>query len=83
MHEHQDTRGTEAAPGGLIRSRAGLVLIGFLAVGGVLMFTEHLAHVLGAIYWLLPLGCLFMHMFMHRGHHGHRHHHEEGEGKRR
>lgn len=83
MHEHHDTHGTETTPGGLIRSRAGLVLIGFLAVGGVLMFTEHRAHVLGSIFWLLPFACLFMHVFMHRGHHGHGHRHEEKEETRR
>ena len=83
MHEHHDAQRTETTSGGLVRSRAGLVLIGFLVVGGVLMFTEHRAHVLGAIYWLLPLACLFMHMFMHRGHHGHGHRHEEKEEARR
>lgn len=57
--------------GSFLTSRAGVVLLGFLAIAGVLMFTEHRAHVLGALIWLLPFACLFMHMFMHGGHGGH------------
>jgi hypothetical protein len=57
-----------------LTSRAGLVLLGFLAIAGLLMFTEHRAHVLGALLWVLPLACLFMHVFMHGGHGGHRDH---------
>lgn len=60
------------APSGLsLKSRAGLVLIGFLIVAGVLVFTEHRAHVLGLLVWLPLLACLLMHIFMHGGH---RHH---------
>ncbi|MDU1672030.1 MAG: DUF2933 domain-containing protein, partial [Bradyrhizobium sp.] len=41
------------APDGLsLKSRAGLVLIGFLIIAGVLLFTEHRAHVLGILVWL-------------------------------
>ena len=58
--------------GSFLASRAGFVLLGFLAVAVFLLFTEHRAHVLGAALWLLPLACIFMHMFMHGGH-GHRH----------
>lgn len=54
-----------------LASRTGLVPIGFLAIGGFLLFTEHRAHVLGAVFWLLPFACLFMHFFMHGGHGGH------------
>jgi hypothetical protein len=70
-HDHGHSEGS------FLTSRAGLVLIGFLAIAGVLMFTEHRAHVLGALLWLLPLACLFMHLFMHGGHGGH------GDGDRR
>lgn len=66
MHDHSQHR---AGPQGrFLTSRAGLVLLGFLALGGFLLFTEHRAHVLGALFWLLPFVCLFMHMFMHGGH---------------
>ena len=49
-------------------SRAGFVLIGFLIIAGALLFTEHRAHVLGALIWLPLLACPLMHFFMHGGH---------------
>lgn len=53
------------------RSRAGLVLVGFLIIAGGLLFTEHRAHVLGLLIWLPLLACPLMHVFMHGGgHHG-------------
>jgi len=52
------------------RSRTGLVLLGFLAVAGFFLITEHTAHVLGALPWLLLAACLLMHFF-HHGHGGH------------
>src|SRR5262245_49469160 len=51
-----------------LSSRAGLVLIGFLIVGGALLFTEHRAHVLGILVWLPLFICPLMHIFMHRDH---------------
>ena len=53
------------------KSRAPLVLIGFLIVAGALLFTEHRAHVLGLLIWLPLLAGPLMHLFMH---HGHGHH---------
>jgi peptidoglycan/LPS O-acetylase OafA/YrhL len=53
------------------KSKAGLVLIGFLIIAGALLFTEHRAHVLGLLVWLPLLGCLLMHLFMHHSGHGH------------
>lgn len=47
------------------------VLIGFLAAGGFLLLTEHRAHVLGVLPFLVLLLCLVMHLFMHYGHGGH------------
>lgn len=67
---------------GFLRSRAGLVMLGFLAIIGVLLFTEHRAHVLGILPYLLLLACPLMHFFMHGGHGGHHHHHgEDATGK--
>lgn len=54
-----------------LKSRAGLVLIGFLVITGVLLFTEHRAHVLGALVFLPLLLCPLMHLFMHGGHGSH------------
>jgi Protein of unknown function (DUF2933) len=40
-----------------LASRGGLVLLGFLVVIDVLLFTEHRAHVLGALLYLPLLLC--------------------------
>ncbi len=69
---------------GFWTSRAGLTLIGFLAVGAVYLWLEHRAHLLGALVWLPLLACLLMHLFMHHGHGGHGgHDHLPREGERR
>ena len=68
-HARYRERPQEGMP---IKTRAGLVLIGFLVVAGVLLFTEHRAHVLGLLVWLPLLACPLMHFFMHGGH-GHHH----------
>ena len=53
------------------RTKGGLVLLGFLAVAGFFLSTEHTAHVLGYWPFLLFLACPLMHLFMHHGHGGH------------
>ena len=54
-----------------IRSRSGIVLLAFLAIAGFFLVTEHTAHVLGVLPYLLLLACPLIH-FLHRGHkHGH------------
>ncbi len=52
------------------RSRSGIVLLGFLIVIGFFLITEHTAHVLGALPYLLLAACPLMHLFMHHGHSG-------------
>ncbi len=69
MHDHSEHEGQRRD--NFLTSRAGLVLIGFLIIGGALLFTEHRAHVFGALIWLPLLACLLMHMFMHHGHGSH------------
>lgn len=66
LHDHSNNR--VQPQGNLLTSRAGLVLLGFLVIGGALLFTEHRAHVLGALIWLPLLLCPLMHIFMHGGH---------------
>lgn len=68
------------SPKPLFRSRNGLVLLVFAAIAGFFLFTEHRAHVLGALPYLLLLACPFMHMFMHHGHHHPRRHDTTGPG---
>lgn len=45
------------------------VLLGFLAVTAFFLWTEHRAHLLGIVPYLLVLACPLMHLF----HHGHGH----------
>jgi hypothetical protein len=55
------------------RTRSGFVLLGFLAIGGYFLITEHRAHLalaLPYLPWLLLLACPLMHLFMHHGAHG-------------
>ncbi|GLK70261.1 DUF2933 domain-containing protein [Ancylobacter dichloromethanicus] len=66
--------GGHGGEGGFFRSRANWVLIGFLAIGGFYLLTEHRAHLIPYLgYWpfLLILACPLMHVFMHGGHGGH------------
>lgn len=80
FHDHSDT-GIPRQSGS--RSfRTGLVLLGFLVIAGALLFTEHRAHVLGALIYLPLLLCPLMHLFMHHGHGGHGGHHGHGDHAR-
>ena len=48
--------------------------LGYLVLGALatyLYFSEHRAHFLGALPFLLLLSCPLMHLFMHHGHGGH------------
>ncbi|KXB32522.1 hypothetical protein AT959_02220 [Dechloromonas denitrificans] len=51
----------------------------FAAIALFYLLTEHRAHFLGALPYLLLLACPLMHLFMHHGH-GH-HGHDEGDKK--
>lgn len=51
-------------------SRSNWVLLGFLAIAGFFLLTEHRAHVLGILPFLLLLACPLLHLF-HSGHSGH------------
>jgi hypothetical protein len=57
--------------GGWLRSRSGIVLIGFLAIAAFFLWEEHKAHLLGALPYVLFLLCPILHLF-HGGHGGHR-----------
>ena len=56
---------------GWFGSRSRLVLLAFLAVAGFFLITEHTAHVLGILPWLLLLACPLIHLF--HGGHGRKH----------
>jgi hypothetical protein len=62
--------GRRDAPRSWWASPVGIVTLGFLGVAGYFLITEHTAHVLGALPWLLLAACPVMHLFMHHGQHG-------------
>ena len=74
-------RSDDASRGSFLASPTGLVLIGFLMVGGVYLWMEHRAHLLGALVWFPLLLCPLMHLFMHHGHGGHHGGSSSGENK--
>jgi hypothetical protein len=61
------------------RSRTGLALFGFLAIAGFFLFTEHRAHVLGFLPFLLLLLCPLLHLFHGHGEQGTKHDHRRGD----
>ena len=66
-HEHQPLPGP-----------AKIAWIVFAAIAAFYLWTEHRAHLLGALPFLLLLACPLMHLFMHGGHGGHGHGHGDG-----
>ena len=71
---------TDRSPG-YLGSKAGRVAIAFLAIAAFLLLSEHRAHALGFLPWLLLLACPLLHIFLHggHGHHG-RHGGHAGDG---
>ena len=69
MADHAAQPGLSA----ILRSRTGLVLLGFLAIAGLMLVYEHRAHIFVGSWFLiaLPLLCPLLHIFMHGGHGGH------------
>ncbi|MFA7282341.1 MAG: DUF2933 domain-containing protein [Sterolibacterium sp.] len=63
MHtEHHETTRTEW--------RAKIAWVVLAVVAAFFLLSEHRAHFLGALPYLLLLACPLMHLFMHHGHHG-------------
>lgn len=56
---------------GFWRSKAGLVAVAFLLIAAFFLLSEHRAHALGALPYLIILACPLLHIFMHRGHGSH------------
>ena len=74
MTNHDHSHHQTGEGGSFWTSRRGLVFFAFLAMGGVLLFTEHRAHVLGILPFLFLLACPLLHMLGHGGHSQHRDH---------
>ncbi len=73
MTDNHSTKQIEGPRRSFWNTPAGFALCVFLAIGGVFIWLEHRAHILGALPLLLLLTiCVGMHFFMHRGHGGHR-----------
>ncbi len=64
------------------RSKSGIVAIGFILIAAFLLVSEHRAHALGYLPFLLLLACPFLHMFMHGGHGSHGDQTGHGDGGR-
>lgn len=58
-------------PGGFWKSKTALALIGFLLVAVFFLLSEHRAHALGILPYLIILACPLLHIFRHGGHGGH------------
>ena len=67
-HSHNERQGNESRS--LWRLRTGLTLLGFLAIAGFFLLTEHRAHALGILPFALLLLCPLLHLFGHGGHGG-------------
>lgn len=50
------------------RSKTAIGVAVFLVIGAFLLTSEHRAHVLGFLPYLLLLACPLLHVFMHGGH---------------
>ena len=74
MNEHRH----EHSP---MAGRAKFAWIVFAAIAAFYLWTEHRAHLLGALPFLLLLACPLMHLFMHGGH-GHGHGNDGGQPDR-
>jgi len=56
-------------PNGWLRSWGGIVLVVFLGIAAFFLMTEHTAHLLGVLPFLLLILCPLLHFFLH-GRHG-------------
>lgn len=69
-HDHDQPASGHQSSGG---ARGKIALAVFLGIAAFFLLTEHRAHVLGYLPFLLLLACPLLHMFMHGGHGGHAH----------
>lgn len=68
-HTHSQHSQQTAAPP-FWRSRYALGFLVFGAIAAYFLLSEHRAHFIGALPFLLLLSCPLMHIFMHHGHGG-------------
>lgn len=82
MHHPEAHQGAPSTQGpeepSFWRSKYGIVLLGFGIIAAFFLLSEHWAHALGILPFLLILACPLMHIFMHGRHGGHGGHHNHG-----
>lgn len=64
MHDGLKTHGT----GSWRRNASWIAFLGFVAIAVFFLASEHRAHVLGILPFLLLAACPLLHMFGHSGH---------------
>ncbi len=69
-HQHKTQPASNPAPP-FWRSRYAVGLLVFGAAATYFLLSEHRAHFLGALPFLILLACPLMHVFMHHGHSRH------------
>ena len=63
-----------------LRSRTNIASLVFLGIGGYFLFIEHWVHVIQPLPYLLVVGCVVMHLSVHRSHgHGDDGWHRDGQ----
>src|SRR5574338_271246 len=88
-HDHKEAPPPPHEPErGNAGSRTKWAFLGFATIAAFFLFSEHRAHFLGILPWLLLLACPLMHLFHHGGHgRGHAGHggsaRDESEGERK
>lgn len=71
------THETESSPRERFRIPLWVGACVLLGVAAFFLWTEHRAHLLGALPYVLLALCPLMHFFMHRGHGGHGRHDQD------
>ena len=80
---HRDSGPPDTASKSFWRSRYAVGFIVFSAVAAYFLLSEHRAHFLGALPWLLIAACPLMHVFMHGGHGDHANGHDHRDASQR
>ena len=70
----------EQHPSSWWRSPTGFILVAFIGIAAFFLVTEHRAHILGALPYLLLLACPLLHWLMHGGHGNHDGSHHGSKG---
>ena len=81
QHSQNDQRASD--PRSFWRSRYAIGFVVFAAVAAYFLLSEHRAHFLGALPYLLILACPLMHVFMHGGHGDHANGHDHRDASQR